>query len=244
MIILGHRGALGYAPQNTMASFKKAVEQQCDGVETDVQLTKDNELVIFHDWDVSYNTNGEGLIKDLSLDYIKTLDAGGGFEGKYAGERVPTLEEVLDFLPRSMILNIEIKSMADDIRGIEEKVISMLEKKDRIKNTVISSFNHDVLKRIRNISRDVEIALLYIAYLSNPIEYMDNNGFNIYSCHPKIEYVNKEMIRLFHERNVKVIPWIINDPESIKKCLEYGADGITTDSPLKTKEYLNNILNP
>jgi len=232
MLILGHRGAMGYAPENTITSFKKAIEQGCDGFELDVQLTKDNCLVVIHDWDVSRTTNGKGLVSGLAMDYIRGLDAGSKvFDGRFAGERIPTLEEVLDIMPESMVLNIEIKCKADDVRDIEEKVISLLEQKNRVKNTIISSFNHDVLKRVRNISKDVKIALLFTAYLCNPLEYLKINGLDIYSYHPKIDYVTPDLVRTLHHAGIKVYPWIVNDEAGLKKCLDYGADGFTTDYP-------------
>ena len=112
MKVFAHRGASGYAPENTIVAIKKAIEMKADGIEIDIQLTKDGKIVVMHDWKVDRTTTGRGYVYELDYDYIKTLDAGQWFSKDFIGETVPTLEEVLDILPKDMMLNIEIKDTA------------------------------------------------------------------------------------------------------------------------------------
>ncbi len=241
MLIIGHRGAMGYAPENTITSFKKAIAQECDGIEIDVQLTKDNYLVVCHDWDVSRTTNGEGEIKDLTFSHIRELSIRQCSESRTLSEKIPTLSEVLDLIPDSMLLNIEIKSKASDERDIGEKVIELLEKHGKIDNIVISSFNHTVLKRIRKINKDIKIALLLSGFLINPVEYLRSNELDVYSYHPPLDYTSKDMITLLQKEGIKVFPWIVNQKNDLKKCVDYGADGFTTNYPDRLREYLKEL---
>ena len=112
MKIFAHRGASGYAPENTLSAIKKAIEMKADGIEIDIQLTKDGKIVVIHDWKVDRTTTGRGFVYELDFDYIRSLDAGQWYTKDFIGEVVPTLEEVLDILPKDMILNIEIKDTA------------------------------------------------------------------------------------------------------------------------------------
>jgi glycerophosphoryl diester phosphodiesterase len=128
MLRIGHRGAKAYAPENTLASFRKALEIGVDAVELDVRKTKDNELVVIHDADVKRTTDGEGLVSDLTLKEIKGFSSGDG-------EKIPTLQEALNFLDKKVKVLIELKEV-----GIEEPVLSLVQKLGLEKNVVIVSF--------------------------------------------------------------------------------------------------------
>ena len=148
MKVFAHRGASGYAPENTIVAIKKAIEMKADGIEIDIQLTKDGKIVVMHDWKVDRTTTGRGYVYELDYDYIKTLDAGQWFTKDFIGETVPTLEEVLDILPKDMMLNIEIKDTARHHTNIEEKMLEVLKKyPDKFENIIVSSFHHDKIKK-------------------------------------------------------------------------------------------------
>jgi glycerophosphoryl diester phosphodiesterase len=228
-LIIGHRGASGYAPENTMAAIKKAINMSCNGLELDVQLTKDQKVIVHHDWNVDRTTNGKGEIKDLTLDDIRKLDAGKWYSDEFIGEKVPTLEEVLLEVPENLFLNIEIKSKADDNRGIEKEVIELLNKYNRLENTVLSSFNHLCLERIRKINPEIKIGILFEAYLLDLFDYIKK--FKAYSIHPCNYYVSKELIDKAKDNNMKVFCWTVNDKSRAIELSEMGVDGIITNYP-------------
>lgn len=231
MLIIAHRGASGYAPENTLAAVKLALEQKCDGIEIDVQLTKDNEIVVCHDWDVDRTTDGTGKIKDLTLKEIKKLDAGSWFDKRFKGEKIPLLEEVLQLVPNSIFLNIEIKAKATDERGLEKKVADILRKYDRINNTVISSFNHYSLKRAKEVLPDIKIGILYEAYIIKPVEYILDNFEDMYSLHPCCDYVGEEFVKVVKESNLKIYVWTVNDTSTADWLNKLGIEGIITNYP-------------
>lgn len=231
MLIIAHRGASGYAPENTLAAVKLALEQKCDGIEIDVQLTKDNEVVVCHDWDVDRTTDGRGEIKDLTLKEIKKLDAGSWFDECFKGEEIPLLEEVLQLVPNSLFLNIEIKAKATDERRLEKRVCDILEKYNRINNTVVSSFNHYSLKKVKEILPYIKIGILYEAYIIKPIEYVLNNFEDMYSLHPCCDYVGEEFVKIAKESNLKIYTWTVNDVLTADWLSTLGIEGIITNYP-------------
>ena len=149
MLRIGHRGAKAYAPENTIASFKKALEIGVDAVELDVRKTKDNFLVVIHDEDVKRTTNKEGLVRELTLKEIKNLSTEGN-------EKIPTLEEALDFLDKKVKVFIELKEA-----GVEAQVLDIVCKKGVEKNVVITSFLEEALKKVRELNDEIATGLIY-----------------------------------------------------------------------------------
>lgn len=239
MEIFAHRGASGYAPQNTMSAMRLAVEQGCDGIELDAQLTSDNEVVICHDWTIDKVSDGKGKVGDFTLNEIKQFDFGSYFSREFQGEKIPTLSEILEFLPREIILNIELKIKATNKEPLAEKVADLLVSHDRIKNTIVSSFNHLCLKKIKNLIPELKIALLYEGYLLNPWKYMDDSEMDIYSFHLNLNYINKEIVEDLHNHKKKVYVWTSNDIETTKELFDMGADGVMTNFPIDMKNILS-----
>ncbi|MEG1836121.1 MAG: glycerophosphodiester phosphodiesterase family protein, partial [Oscillospiraceae bacterium] len=122
MEILAHRGASGTAPENSLSAFKKALKDGCDGFEFDIQQTKDGEIVVFHDWTLERTSNGKGNLKEFTLEELKKLDIGSWFSDEFKGEKIPTLEETLDFIPDDNFINIELKEEFSRERGTEIKL--------------------------------------------------------------------------------------------------------------------------
>lgn len=230
--VIAHRGASGYAPENTMASFELATKMKADGIELDVQVSKDGKLVVFHDEKVDRTTNGSGYIKDLSLSYIKKLDSGSWFSKKFKNEKVPTLDEVLFFFKdKYELINIELKNGIIDYNGIEEKVIKLINDFNISDKTIISSYNHYSLLRLKAIDRNIKIGLLYVANLINPWKYAANLG--AYSIHPYFYSVNDKLIYNSNNENIKIITYTVNDIVYIEKLIRLKVDGIITNYPDK-----------
>jgi len=215
MLRIGHRGARAYAPENTLASFKKALEIGVDAVELDVIKTKDNHLVVIHDADVKRTTNGEGLVSELTLEEIKRFSA--------ENEKIPTLEETLDFLDKKAKIFIELKET-----GIEEQVLSIVHKKGVEENVVITSFIEDALKKVREMNTNIETGLIYAKY-KNPIkaavELKANYLFSLY------RFTHTADVQKAHENGLKVVVWTINTPGEVEEYAKKGVDGIASDKP-------------
>ena len=164
IIIYGHRGASKYAPENTFAAYNKAVDMGVDGIEIDVHKSKDGHLIVCHEEKVDRTTDGEGFIKDLTLEEIRKLDAGRWFSEEFQGERIPLLDEVLKFVKdKNLLLNIEIKNGPIFYDEIEEDIVKAVRAYDLVENTIISSFNHYSLAYIKNIDKQFKTGILYIA---------------------------------------------------------------------------------
>jgi glycerophosphoryl diester phosphodiesterase len=231
IIVYAHRGASAYAPENTMAAFKKALALGADGIELDVQLTKDNKLVVIHDYELQRVSNSKGMVKDKTLMELKELDFGSRFSKEYKDERIPTLEEVLELIEGwNGILNVEIKSAPNlSNEGVEEKVIEVLRKYDQISKTIISSFNHLTLIKIKEIAADAKTAILYEEQLEEPWTYAKYLGTA--AIHPSGYVITPEIVRSCHKENVKVNVWTLNKAKEISLAIEAGVDGIITNYP-------------
>ncbi|MEM3747417.1 MAG: glycerophosphodiester phosphodiesterase family protein [Thermoproteota archaeon] len=213
---IGHRGAKFYEPENTLRSFRKALELGVDAVELDVRRTRDGELVVIHDAEVDRTTNGKGLVRELTLEEIRRLDAG-------KGEKIPTLEEALDFLDGRVKILIELKE-----EGFEEEVLKLVRGKKLEKNVVIISFLEDALRRIRELDKDVETGLIYVKH-ENPVETALELKANYLL--PLYRFTHSALIRRAREKGLKVIVWTINDEKEASEYAGKGVDGITSDKP-------------
>jgi len=216
MLRIGHRSARAYVPENTLKSFKKALEIGVDAVELDVRKTKDNQLVVIHDADIKRTTNGEGLVSAFTLMEIQGFDAG-------SGEKIPTLEEVLDFLDKKAKVFVELKES-----GIEEQVLAIVKEKGLEKNVIITSFIEEALKKVRELNGNVETGLIYVNY-KNPIKAALELKANYLL--PLYRFTHTANVKKAHQNGLKVVVWTINKPEEVKEYAKKGVDGITSDNP-------------
>lgn len=234
-----HRGFSGLYPENTMLAFRKAVEDGCcDGIELDVHLTKDNELVVIHDETVDRTTNGTGFVKDKSLEELKQLNANTKFFDSYSKQEIPTFEEYCSYIyDKDIVTNIEIKTNLIYYPNIESKVISMLKKYNLLDRVIISSFNHSSTILTKKIDHNIVCGLLVESQgLLNIGPYA--NALNIECYHPDVLTLTKETVDECKKHNVKVNTWTVNDMESLAKCVEWEVDGIITNYPDIVKSYL------
>jgi len=237
MEIIAHRGASGYAPENTKISMLKGLEMECDGFEVDVQLASSGEVVVFHDFNLKKTTSKEGYLRDTNLDDLKKMDIGSWFSEKFKGEKIMTLEELLEIVPENKILNIEIKVRYDEENKIEAKVIEVLRKKGRLNDKIIiSSFNHRIIKEINKLEPKLNTGLLLTAGILDIENYIKKNSLNIYSLHSHGEFTGKEMVKKMNEIGIKTYIWTINNIEEAKIFKDFGVTGIITDFPDKFKE--------
>lgn len=226
--ILAHRGTSLTAPENTLPAFEAAVKQGLAGIELDVQMSKDGHLIVIHDERVDRTTNGKGLVKDMTLEEIKSLDAGSWFAEKYVGVKIPVLEEVLEIVGnRESILNIELKSGIIQYPGLEERVFKAVKKYNLLDRVIFSSFNHYSLLKINEFSDKAKIGVLYYAGLVDPWEY--GRKLKAYSLHPFFPSVTEQMVKQCLKHGMKVIPFTVNDKETAKRLIDYGVEYLIMD---------------
>lgn len=237
MLKIGHRGACGYEPENTLRSFQKAIELGVDVVECDAHLSKDGRVVIMHDDTVDRTTNGSGRIDQLTYGEITELDAG-------EGEIVPTLEEVIDLCRGKCELNVEVKGIKP-----AQRVAEIVIEKDFVDQTVVSSNYIKSLKIVKQISPEVRTALLYWATKSRKRQIVFNIASlltiwlsrRLVSCRAHqagADTINlswylatTNTVRYLHRHNFKLNVWTVNEPEDIKQMKSRGVDGIISNYP-------------
>ncbi|HHW56390.1 MAG TPA: glycerophosphodiester phosphodiesterase [Clostridia bacterium] len=236
-LVIAHRGDSKNAPENTLASFKRTLEMEADGIELDVQLTKDGQLVVIHDERVDRTTDGIGFVKDFTLKELKRLDAGIKFDKKFSGERVPTLYEVFELIGhKNFLVNIEIKSGIVLYPGIEEKLVKAIEDYDFEDRVIISSFNHYSLRDVRKMAPELKIGLLYQCGLVEPWHMAIR--MEAYSLHPFYFNIIPELVEGCKKNNIKLFPWTVDRKEDMEMMIKAGVDGIITNDP----ETLINLL--
>ncbi|MFC4401578.1 glycerophosphodiester phosphodiesterase [Gracilibacillus xinjiangensis] len=236
--IYGHRGSKGNYPENTLVSFQAAIEEGVDGLELDVHMTEDGEVVVIHDETLDRTTDGRGLIKDLTLAEIKQYSAGSKFShltryGKsWDNEKVPSLIEVLQLLAGTEIeLNIELKTYVYTYPGIEEKLLSIINEFGENRKIIYSSFHLPSLIRLKELDNSANIAWLLHNPISNPSDYMQ--VFDLESLHLAKDLVLHDMFQPYQELSPSVRVWTVNDEQELKRMLDLGVDAIITDYPEK-----------
>ena len=235
MEILAHRGASGTAPENTIAAFKKAMVDGCDGFEFDVQQTKDGKMVIFHDWTLERTSNGNGYVREHTLEELKKLDAGSWFSEEFKEEKIPTLEETLDLIPDHMLINIELKEEYSRERGSEKILVDIIQQYPT-KNIIVSSFSHNLLKNIKSLDPSIKIGILVESTLVNLDKYIENLGFELSAYHPAKSFILQEDVNYLNSKNIDINVWTVNTSKDAKILKEMGITRIITNYPKEIKE--------
>lgn len=238
MINFAHRGASGRYPENTILAFEKALEFGANGIETDVQMTKDGILVLMHDEMVNRTTDGIGFVKDFTFSEIKKLDAGSYFSKEYVNEKVTSVEELLLMVKgKNIILNFEIKNNIIEYPNIEEKLLDIIYRYGMQKNVIISSFNHYSMVKIKKLSSEIKTGLLYMENLYCPEKYAKYVGAE--AIHPYYYSVNREIVNKVKQEGIMINTFTVNDTNYMKYLMDLGVDGIITNYPEKLNKLLN-----
>ena len=221
MKIIAHRGASGYAPENTILAFEKAIEMGADMIEFDVHALSTGEVVLIHDHRINRTTNGIGYVSQLSFDGIRRLDAG-------SGELVPTLQEVIERVNRRVPINIELKGPRSS--GAVAKIITHYIRLGwQTSDFLVSSFDHHELLAFKSLMPSIDVAALMDAL---PLEYAAfAERLQAVAVCPGDEFVNEVYVADAHNRGLQVYVWTINDPEEMERMAAIGVDGIFTDFP-------------
>jgi len=235
---IAHRGASSLAPENTFTAFDKAVEIGADGIEFDVQLSKDGIPVVIHDENLERTTTGRGPVKGRSLSELKALDAGSWFAPQFGEVQVPTLDEVLTrYKASSLIFNIELKNENITYPGLEKAVLQVIGKHKLEEKTIISSYNHASLITCRKLNNTVRTGMLYRKEIKEPWHHALSLG--CYSVHPLFIYLHSpEVISRFKEHNLAMFPWTVNDLQQMEYLVSMDVEAIITDYPRELKKIL------
>jgi len=230
---------MGYAPENTMASFEEALRLGADIIELDVHLSKDGELVVMHDPTVDRTTTGKGWIRDLTLREIRRLDAGVRFGQAFAGQKVPILEDVLHWARGKTRLLIEIKNGPVYYEGIEQHVAAEIRLHDMIDSCQVISFDHRCVKRIKTLSPDIRAGVLFACLPVEPLSLAQSAKADILM--PNWAYATSDVVDEAHLAGLAVYVWTVNQPDEMERIAQLHVDAVGTNFPDKLKSFLASI---
>lgn len=233
-----HRGASAYAPENTMISFRKALQLGANGIELDLQRTKDGKIVIFHDKNIDKKSNGKGKISDYTYKELLDFDFGSWFDIKYKDERIVLFENFAkEFLSKNLTFAIELKQ-----EGIEKDVLDIIKKYTTHDDIYITSFNFNVLNNVRAIDSNIKLSWLIEDRINidNISKLLEINGIQI--C-PNAEDVTIEDIKLANKSGVRVRLWGVSNEDIMRKAFNFNIDGMTVNFPDKLKELMEEKYN-
>lgn len=219
---IGHRGAKGYEPENTLVSFEKAIELSADGIELDVHLSSDGELIVIHDETIDRTANGKGAVNELSLKELKSFRI-------EKIQEIPTLIEIFELVNRRCFINIELKGIgtAKPVMELINRYIS--EKNWYSDDFLISSFDWDMLEEIHLLDSKMRIGVLTEESISAALAFAKK--IKAFSIHPDYELLSKENVALLQENGFEVYPWTVNSKTAIQKIKSFNVNGIISDFP-------------
>ncbi len=231
-LIFAHRGSSDAFPENTMKAFIEAEKEQADGIELDVQLTRDLEPVVIHDERVDRTTNGTGYVKDFTYKELRKLDAAYRNKTIVTKEPIPSLREVFEWLSGNHLLcNVELKTGKIPYKGIEEIVVSLIREYQLEDRIIVSSFNHYSIIHLYRLAPNIEIAPLFMEGLYMPWIYAKSiraKGF-----HPHYRFATNEIIKASMENGIAVRPYTVNNEKELHRLFQIGCSAVITDEPAK-----------
>ena len=226
--IIAHRGASAHAPENTIAAFQLALDQGADGIELDVMLTKDKHLVVIHDDSVDRTTDGSGIVRQMTLKALKSLDAGGG-------QKIPSLGEVLDTFGGRYLINIELKNYTSLFDALPMEVAKLVKEYHLESSVLISSFNPFNLLRFRNQLPEVALGLLTEPKQAKKWLW---RLFKYDALHPHFSDVDQILVSYLHSRNCEVNVWTVDESQEIQRLAQLNVDSIITNDPQHARKVL------
>ncbi|NIK79604.1 glycerophosphoryl diester phosphodiesterase [Paenibacillus castaneae] len=230
LINFAHRGASAYCPENTMAAFSKALQLGATGIETDIQLTKDGQIIIIHDESLVRTAGLDQLVKDTDYAQLQKLDAGSWFGPEFLNERIPTLEQLLELIkPTDVILNIELKNGVIQYPDIEQKTIDLVRAYQMTERVIISSFNHYSLKLCKQLAPEIRTGILYMEGIYRPWDYAATLEAD--ALHAFKYAVTAEWTAEAAAHGIAYHPFTVNETAEMERLIDAGVAGIITDYP-------------
>lgn len=226
--IIAHRGASGHAPENTLAAFERAIELGAGFIETDLHLTRDGRFVAIHDRTLDRTTNGSGAVRDFTVAELRKLDAGLWFDRQFAGQQIPTLEEILAFSRKhDVVFYFEIKYEA--AWGMHHALVAALQTAENAARSIVLSFDPETLLSLHRLDASVMMGLLVEEAKPKLVQMAIDAGAR--QLCPRSDFVTRELVEEAHRSDLHVVTWTINDAEKMKAAMAAGVDGIMTDLP-------------
>lgn len=224
MLKIAHRGAKAYEPENTLQAFQKALDLNSDGIELDVHLSSDEQIIVIHDETIDRTTNGKGLVNTFSLSELKSFL----IDRKY---QIPTLKEVFDLVDKKCLINIELKGLGTPIKVVQliEEYIS--DKNWNYNHFIVSSFDWNMLEETSNLNPNIPIGVLTEENLDTALAFAEK--IKAKAIHPDFQLLNTENVSEIQEKGFLVLPWTVNHEEDIQKVKSYKVNGIISDNPDK-----------
>ncbi len=233
-LIIAHRGYSVRYPENTLAAFNGAIDAGAHMIELDVSLSKDRRLVVIHDETVDRTTNGTGAVNALTLNQLGQLDAGSWFDPRFNAERLPTLAQVLDAVKGHLMVNIEIKPEAFEMKGsadaVERQVLDLIHEKNMLDDVLVSSFEWQVLENLREMAPGIALGLLSGTPADESLFYWYKRikGF---SWNPDCRVLTQRQVDTLHDSGARVFPYAVDGMIDIHGMLSMGVDGLIIDDP-------------
>jgi glycerophosphoryl diester phosphodiesterase len=236
MLVLAHRGYSSKAPENTMAAFEMALDVNVDGLELDVHLSKDGEVVVIHDNTLDRTTNGTGVVESYTFSELQEFDAGSWFSEDFKGERIPTLRQVCELVKdKDILFNVELKA-ALGFEALCDAVAVLLDEYELNEKTIISSFNHYALAYYKKIRPSVRTGILYSAGLYEPWDYAKRIGAT--ALHSSHKAIVPEIVAESQKNGMMVNPYTIDKPEDIERMKAAKVDSIITNVPERVQSMI------
>lgn len=238
-LIIAHRGASAHAPENTLAAFELAVEHGADGIELDAKLTADSQVVVIHDFTVNRTTGSEGKVRELTLEQLKKLDAGSFFGPQFAGEPIPTLDEVFQAVGQKTLINVELTNYTSPGDALPDLVADLVEKHGLQDRVFFSSFHPLTLVRIQRRLPNAPAAILTMEGAKGwLLRDFVGRWISPKVAHPYYTDVTEKYLTREHSLGRRINTWTVNDPNEMKRLFNLGIDGIITDDPRLARQVL------
>ena len=226
--IIAHRGASGHSPENTLAAYERAVQLGAGFIETDLHLTRDAQFVAIHDPTLERTTNGRGSVRDFTLAELRRLDAGKWFDRDFMGQRIPTLDEILDFARKNdVIFYLEVKY--DAAWGMHHSLMAALQNAQNAARTIVISFDQTTLAALRRVDASIMMGLLGdesgADYVKDALE------LGARQLCPQSSLATPELVERAHGADLQVATWTVDDVEEMRRMIAAGVDGIMTNFP-------------
>ena len=235
---IAHRGGAGLAPENTIACFKQGI-LFADMIEFDVQPTIDHHLMVFHDREnIERTTNGHGRIYEQKFEYLRSLDAGNWFDSQFQGERIPTLTEVLNFLPSSILINLELKFYAPGSDSFEQSIVKTIQRYDMGHRIIITARYPENIARLQILDSSLNYSLLQKErdkdnYLKNLID------LGLHTAQIRKSALTHQFVKECHANDIQVFYFYADESIHMQQAIDIGADGILTNYPDRLRTLLD-----
>lgn len=240
--IIAHRGASAYAPENTLAAFKLALQQGADAIELDAKLSADGQVAVIHDQTVDRTTPLHGKVRNFNMAELHKMDAGSHFDVSYRGEPIPSLEEVLKAVGQLTYVNIELTNYASPLDQLPEKVAELVKRHRLVQRVFFSSFNIIALRRIQRLLPEAPAGLLLAPGWRGRLAHRFLGRYvHYHSLHPALSDVTKTLVDQVHKQGRKIFVYTVNQEQDMRRLFEMGVDGLFTDDPLLAQSVLKDF---